>query len=208
MTIRQLFPTLIYEDRLEDEAELEALQDSCWMIEEGDTAGHDWCEAKGYPGYTSYASLDDLPSRTPAFETLVGVLQSHAEAFAEMLHWDMVGLKLSLDALWINILGEEGHHSGHIHPGSVISGTIYVAVPEGAGDIRFEDPRLAMMMAAPALKDDVPESARRFVYRTPKPGDILMWESWLRHEVMPSRSEEPRISVSFNFGLKSSNGRS
>lgn len=203
MMIRQLFPTLIYEARLEDEAELEALEDACWMVEEGDTAGHDWCDAKGYPGYTSYASLDDLPIRAPAFATLAKTLQAHAGKFADTLHWDMTGLALSLDSLWINILGEEGHHSGHIHPGSVISGTIYIAVPEGAGDIRFEDPRLAMMMAAPALKDDLPEAARRFVYRPPDRGDILMWESWLRHEVMPSRAEDPRISVSFNFGLKS-----
>lgn len=201
MMLRQLFPTLIYEARLEDGERLDELEAACWMVEDGDAAGHRWCDEKGYPGYTSYASLDDLPQRTPEFGALAGLLQEHAEAFAEALCWDMTGLGLSLDALWINILGEDGHHTGHIHPGSVISGTLYIAVPEGAGDIRFEDPRLAMMMAAPALKDEVPEQARRFVYRPPEAGDILMWESWLRHEVMPSRTEEPRISISFNFGL-------
>ena len=84
----------------------------------------------------------------------------------------------------------------------MISGTYYVRVPEGAGRLKYEDPRLAMMMAAPQLTDDAPEEARRFVYVQPQEGHCLMWESWLRHEVMPSRTEEARISVSYNYGLK------
>ena len=202
MTHRSLFPTLLYQVSLDAPDLLDEVEASCWMVEDGDEAGHAWCEEKGYPGYTSYASLDDLPQRAPAFETLAEALMEHAQAFARDLHWDMEGLALTLDSLWINILGEDGHHSGHIHPGSVISGTFYVALPEGAGDIRFEDPRLAMMMAAPPLLDEVPEAARRFVYVSPQPGDVLMWESWLRHEVMPSHTEDARISVSFNFGVR------
>ena len=202
MTTRLLFPTRLYETRLDDDGLLDGLEASCWMIEDGDEAGHAWCEEKGYPGYTSYASLDDLPSRTPDFADLETVLTDHALAFSRELGWDVERKNLTLDAIWVNILGEDGYHSGHIHPGSILSGTVYIAVPEGAGEIRFEDPRLAMMMAAPPLKDDVAEDARRFVYVSPSPGDILMWESWLRHEVMPSRTEDPRISISFNFAHK------
>ena len=201
MTIRSLFPTRLYQGRLPGGDLLADLEEACWMIEDGDEAGHAWCEEKGYPGYTSYASLDDLPVRATAFAALAKTLEQHARQFAEALHWDTGGADLTLDALWINILGEDGSHSGHIHPGSVISGTVYIAMPEGAGDIRFEDPRLALMMAAPPEADDTPESERRFVYIAPEAGDLLMWESWLRHEVMPGRSEDARISVSFNFGL-------
>lgn len=202
MTIRLLFPTHLYQANLADKALLDDLEDACWMVEDGDTAGHAWCEEKGYPGYTSYASLDDLPARATAFSNLASHLEDHAWSFARALHWDMDRHQLSLDALWINILGEGGHHSGHIHPGSIISGTIYIDMPEGSGDIRFEDPRLAHMMAAPAQEDDTPNEQKRFIYISPTAGDILMWESWLRHEVMPGRTAEPRISISFNFGLK------
>ena len=113
----------------------------------------------------------------------------------------MGGFHLELDALWVNILGEGGSHSGHIHPGSVISGTYYVAVPDGAGTLKMEDPRLTFMMGAPQPTDEAPESARRFVYLEPKEGHALFWESWLRHEVMPNRSEDPRVSISFNYAL-------
>lgn len=169
------------------------------MIEDGDKAGHDWCEREGYPGYTSYASLDDLPDRHPAFAALVKALDIHAAAYADSLHWDMGKAKLKCDSLWVNVLGEGGSHSGHIHPNSVISGTAYIAMPEGAGRLKLEDPRLPMMMSAPPLKPDAPSG--RFHYIAPKQGDVVMWESWLRHEVMASRSEEARISVSFNYSL-------
>ncbi|MEL6955778.1 MAG: TIGR02466 family protein [Pseudomonadota bacterium] len=202
MSQRALFPTLIHQGRLDAPDLVADLEAACWMIEEGDQAGHAWCEREGYPGYTSYASLDDLPSRAPAFGALASYLLKEAQAFAKALSWEMEGKRLVPSGFWVNILGEGMGHSGHIHPGSVISGTVYVAMPKGAGALRFEDPRLAMMMAAPPARDDAPEDARRFVYISPHTGDILMWESWLRHEVMASRTEDPRISISFNFAAE------
>lgn len=199
MPQRVLFPTVLHKARLADKDLLAELEAAVWMLEDGDTAGHAWCEREGYPGYTSYASLDDLPKRAPAFAALKTVLDREAAQYAEALHWDLEGQRLELDALWVNILGEGGTHSGHLHPGSVISGTVYVTVPEGAGRLKLEDPRLPQMMAAPMPLADAPETCRRFVYVAPKPGDVLMWESWLRHEVVAGTSPEPRISVSFNY---------
>lgn len=200
--MRHLFASLIEETPVGDAALRESLERAIWVLSDDDVAGNAWCDAEGYPGYTSYASLDDLPERFPEFAALKKHLDKAAAKFAAALHWDIDGLKLELDALWVNILGEGGHHSGHIHPGSVISGTYYVCVPEGAGRLKFEDPRLPMMMAAPQLVDDAPEAARRFVYVQPAEGHCLLWESWLRHEVMPSAAEEARISVSFNYAVR------
>lgn len=201
MTHTLLFPTRIQQTRLPEGDLLDELEASCWMIEDGDQAGHDWCDREGYPGYTSYASLDDLPDRAPAFSNLVSHLDQVAANYAAELHWDIGTARLVCDSLWINILGEGGHHSGHIHPNSVISGTCYIAVPEGAGRIKFEDPRLPMMMASPTLSSNAPDAERRFFYIAPKPGEVLMWESWLRHEVMTSQSEHARVSISFNYAL-------
>lgn len=201
MTQIALFTSHIQHTRLSQDELLQDLYDACWMIEDSDQAGHDWCDREGYPGYTSYASLDDLPMRAPAFAELVAQLDEFARQFAKARFWDLGSARLSCDSLWINILGEGGHHSGHIHPNSVISGTCYIATPPGSGRIKFEDPRLAMMMAAPPLKQDAPEGAARFAYRAPAQGDVLMWESWLRHEVLSSQTEEPRLSISFNYSV-------
>ena len=85
-----------------------------------------------------------------------------------------------------------------------MSGTYYVDVPGNSSAIRFEDPRLPMMMAAPPRRADTPIENRTFVEIKPKTGMLLLWESWLRHEVPANRSEDDRLSISFNFGLEDS----
>lgn len=203
MSVRALFPTLIWQTSLADEAGFEAfnaeLAEACAMLAEEDLAGRAWCREHGYGGYTSYASLDDLPARASVFADLKRRLDRQAAAYARALSLDLGGRRPRLDSLWVNVLKPGAGHTGHIHPHSVISGTYYVATPPGSSALKLEDPRLAMMMARPVLAPDAPEAERPFVYLTPAPGTVLMWESWLRHEVTPNRARAPRISVSFNY---------
>lgn len=198
MTTRSLFATRLYQSRLTG-INVDELAASCYSIAEDDEAGQEWCEAEGYPGYTSYASLTDLPWRFPIFGEIVKQLDTHVAAFAEELAFDLGDKSLTLEDIWINILPEGGIHTAHIHPHSVISGTTYVAMPPGTSAIKYEDPRLPMMMAAPPRKKDAPEDLRQFVYVAPEVGDVLLWESWLRHEVPMNMAEDERISVSFNY---------
>jgi len=201
--IKSLFVTRLYHAALSERGKpLDAseLETSCWAIADDDEAGQEWCEQNDYAGYTSYASLDDLPWRFPIFKDLVKVLDKHVAAFVKDLEFNLGGKKIKLDSIWINILPEGGIHTSHIHPHSVISGTTYVAMPEDASAIKFEDPRSAMMMAAPTRKADAREKMRGFVYLAPEVGDVLLWESWLRHEVPMNMSDSERISVSFNYG--------
>lgn len=196
--IKSLFVTRLYHAALGDidAAELEA---SCYSIAEDDEAGQEWCAENDFPGYTSYASLTDLGWRFPIFAEVIKALDAHVAAFVDDLELDLDGRELKLEDIWINILPEGGTHSGHIHPHSVISGTTYVAMPEGASAIKFEDPRLPMMMASPARRKDARDELRTFSYVAPAVGDVLLWESFIRHEVPMNMSEEDRISVSFNY---------
>jgi uncharacterized protein (TIGR02466 family) len=206
MSLRALFVTQIYEASMAGERDFEAfnaeLDDACRMLADEDAAGQAWCEANAYAGYTSYASLDDLPRRASIFDLLKRKLDRHAAAYAKALEFDLGRGRLRLDSLWANVLDPGGAHSGHIHPHSVISGTVYVAMPPGAGGLRLEDPRLPLMMAAPPRRADAAETQKSFAYLAPEAGTILMWESWLRHEALPNAASEPRISLSFNYGWR------
>ena len=199
--INTVFATPLYHASLTEQGDidLDDIERSCWSIAQDDEAGQKWCEENGYPGYTSYASLTDLGWRFPVFAELEKLLDRHVAQFVKELDWDLGDKAVTLEDLWINILPEGGTHSGHIHPHSVISGTTYIAMPEGASAIRFEDPRLPQMMAAPPRHKDARNGLKPFVYVAPKVGDVILWESWLRHEVPVNMSEEDRISVSFNY---------
>jgi uncharacterized protein (TIGR02466 family) len=197
--IATLFVTKLYRAALEDTRAMNAdLLKSCRAIAADDAAGKAWSKAKGYAGYTSYASLDDLPRRDPTIAALVKQLDKHAAAFAKALNFEM-SRKLKLDSIWINVLQPGGAHSGHIHPHSVLSGTYYVDVPAGASALKLEDPRHPLMMAAPPRREDAPQSEQSFVYITPAAGEVLMWESFVRHEVPANGAKKPRVSISFNY---------
>jgi len=191
MPVRSLFATRLYEGELESPDLLAGLAHSIRSLAADDTAGRNWSREHHYPGYTSYASLADLPKRDPAFADLARHLTRHAAAFAKDCGFDLPR-KPRLDSLWVNLLKGSGQHGGHIHPHSIISGTFYIEAPPKSGAIRFEDPRLPLMMAAPPR-------AETFVTVQPRPGLLLMWESWLRHEVLPGRGKGDRLSISFNF---------
>ncbi len=206
-SLRPLFVTQLYQASLAQERGFEAfnaeLEDACLMLAAEDRAGRAWCRAHRYGGYTSYASLADLPSRASVFGELKRRLDRHAAAFAEALAFDLgTRGKLRLDSLWVNLLKPGAGHSGHIHTHSVLSGTVYVATPPGSGGLRLEDPRLPLMMAAPPRRSDAPEEARTFVTLVPEPGTLYLWESWLRHEVQPNAARSPRVSLSFNYGWR------
>jgi uncharacterized protein (TIGR02466 family) len=201
--ISTLFVTRLYRAAINSvgaSIDADELVNTCYSIAQDDEAGQDWCEANDFPGYTSYASLDDLPWRFPIFKGIVDALDKHVAAFAKDAQYDLGDRELKLNSLWINILPEGGIHTGHIHPHSVISGTTYVSMPDGASAIKFEDPRLPMMMAAPPRDADARPELRTFHYVKPSVGDVLLWESYLRHEVPMNLAEEERISVSFNYG--------
>lgn len=206
MSLRPLFVTQIYEASLAAERGFAAFNDELAemveMLAQEDAAGRAWSRAHAYGGYTSYASLDDLPQRASVFGQLKTRLDRHARRYAEALQLDLGAGRLKLDSLWVNLLKPGAGHTGHIHPHSVISGTVYVRTPPGASALRLEDPRLALMMAAPPRRADADETQQTFIYLQPEPGTLFMWESWLRHEVPANQAKSPRISISFNYGWR------
>ena len=201
-TIAQLFVTQLYRAELTGVAAVRLnteLAGGCRFLAAEDLAGKRWCKANSYPGYTSYASLTDIDHRVPAFADLTRAIDRHVADFARVLDFDLSGRKLVMDSLWVNVLDPGGHHAAHIHPQSVLSGTYYVAVPPGASALKIEDPRLGLMMAAPPKRARAKLENRGFVYVEPKERTLLLWESWLRHEVPPNKARGKRVSVSFNY---------
>lgn len=199
--IEKLFVTQVYRTEIGKTSPglVAALKDACLGIAAEDRAGQAWCRENAYRGYTSYSSLADLPLRASVFQDLVDRIDPQVRRFARALELELDGRGLAIDSIWINVLEPGGHHAAHIHPHSVVSGTFYVDVPKGASAIRFEDPRLPLMMAAPPRKRDARLASKTFVSIAPEPGTLLLWESWLRHEVPTNNAQRPRISVSFNY---------
>ena len=111
---RSLFATKLYEAEIADEALLGELAHSIRSLAEDDVAGQRWSEEHRYAGYTSYASLNDLPRRDPVIADLAKLLTKHAAEFAQECAFDLAR-KPKLDSLWVNLLRGPGP-SQRAHP--------------------------------------------------------------------------------------------
>jgi uncharacterized protein (TIGR02466 family) len=202
MAIRALFPTLIFRESLTgpDSGRFEQdLADECRSLAASDAAGRRWSARHYLGGYTSYGSLDRLHLVSSLFARLRRRIDPHVRSFVRSLHYDLSGRTLAMSDCWANVMPAATVHSLHLHPTSFISGTYYVEVPKGAGALKFEDPRLALHMATPPRRADAPQGFRPFVSLPAQAGDLVLFESWLRHEVPPARFSGERISISFNY---------
>jgi len=133
------------------------------------------------------------------FADLERRITTHVRRFARQLDLDLHGRTVQMTDFWLNIMPENAAHSMHLHPLSFISGTYYVVTPRGCPGLKFEDPRLSKFMAAPPKTTRARPANRTHVTYPARAGHVLLFESWLRHEVVANRTAAERISVSFNY---------
>lgn len=201
MPVRELFPTLLHAAPLggATAALNRELLAEVAMIRERDGAGRAWSR-RNYPGgYTSYGSLDQLHRMSSTFIRLRERIDRHVMRYARALAWDLQGRRLEMTDCWANVMGPGSVHGLHLHPQAVISGTYYLRTPRGAPGLKFEDPRLPCFMAAPMRRPDAREALRPHVTLPAQAGRLVLFESWLRHEVPPCTGAGERVSLSFNY---------
>ncbi len=203
MPTLKLFPTRIYDDALAAPPAVKSLNPQllreCYQLRDMDQAGREWSR-RNYPGgYTSYGSLDELFRTSSSFDELRLKIDRHVKRFAGELDYDLTGRSLQMTSLWVNIVPRHTYHGLHLHPLATISGTYYLKIPARSGAIQFEDPRLASFMAAPPRKRGGKAENQPFFRLQPRPGRLVLFESWLRHEVLQNQSDSDRVSVSFNY---------
>jgi uncharacterized protein (TIGR02466 family) len=202
MAIRAYFPTLVYTAALQRAGTIELnrqLLRECRQLRADDAAGRRW-SLENYPGgYTSYGSAHKLQRVSPTFEALERKLVRHVGALARALDWDLRGRDLAMTDCWVNIMPRGSAHILHLHPLSTLSGTYYVPAPRGSAGLKFEDPRLERFMAAPPRKPGARSHNRTWITVPAESGRLVLFESWLRHEVGTNFARTERVSISFNY---------
>jgi len=200
--IRAWFPTFIYCEPLMKSGLArfnDDLAGECRALRDFDKAGRDWSR-RNYPGgYTSYASLNELHRFSSTFGGLERRITRHVRQFARTLDMDLRGREIRMTDCWVNIMPPSAAHSLHLHPLSFVSGTYYVKTPRGCPGLKFEDPRFDRFMAAPPRLFGARRANQGHATYPARAGNLILFESWLRHEVAQNRVEAERISISFNY---------
>ena len=202
MPLQILFPTRVYTAKLAGSTSntLNArLLRECRALALEDTAGQAWSKTNYPGGYTSYNSAARMHHMSPMFAALEKRFDAHVRSFARTLDFDLTGRKLAMTDCWVNVMTRQVVHGLHLHPLASLSGTYYVRTPRGCSGLKFEDPRLERFMAAPPRKATARRENKAWVTVPAEQQKLVLFESWLRHEVAPNPTEAERISISFNY---------
>jgi len=178
----------------------EQLNSETLSLSQSDIDGQDW-SIENYPnGYTSYSSVDQLHLSSPSFKKLEQLISKEVLNFCKELDFDLKKPKeqIYIQNMWLNVNSTNSYHSMHLHPGSTISGTFYLQCPKGSGQLKFENPLLDKKMACPPRKAESSKNPDH-LYFSPKAGYIILFESFLRHEVECHQALKERVSISFNY---------
>jgi len=200
--IKTLFPTFIYYAPLRNKglAQLNKdLKKEALKFAEIDEQGQIWSRKNYKGGYTSYGSIANLHQVSSTFEELEKEINKHVAKFVKHLEMDINPKELKMTSCWVNIMPTDVIHTMHLHPLSVISGTYYVQTPKNSSSLKFEDPRLDSFMASPPRKHNAKDYNQRHYSLKPQEGHVVLFESWLRHEVPKNDATKERISISFNY---------
>ena len=105
-----------------------------------------------------------------------------------------------LGNMWANVNPPGSYNLSHVHANSLFSGVYYVKVPKNSGSLICNEPRPGVQLNMPIRKKgELPKHLWREVHLEPVKGRILMFPYYLWHSVDLNKSNDTRISVSFNF---------
>ena len=144
-------------------------------------------------GWHSTTNMNELPQ----FKKLVDMLYECQRTVYQQEHYESEPV---LGNMWANINPPGGRNQSHIHSNSLFSGVYYIKVPPKSGKLKIYDPRPGAQFTMPTRKPGNPgKDLWRDANLEPIPGRIIMFPAWLWHSVEENKSNDIRISVSFNF---------
>ncbi len=108
---------------------------------------------------------------------------------------------LFIQNIWLNINKKHNFNVEHTHPFSLISGTFYVKTNKDTGDIVFTNPNSMESYVKKEYIKEYNQSNSNVWWYTPQNNILILFPSWLKHQVEPNQSEEDRISISFNINV-------
>lgn len=199
------FPTLIYYQDLREAGELnQAITSHLYELRSSQPDGIVRSNVKRVG---SWHSPDDLNKREEYRRLSETILASAQQVFQDA-GYDPA-YEPAVDNMWAIINPRYGFNRNHTHPNVLWSGVYYVQAPANCGRIFFTDPRVQASVLIPRYVPDEPRKPEFWseVYYEPIEGRLLLFPSWLVHEVEPNMSEADgaagdRIAISFNLAQK------
>jgi uncharacterized protein (TIGR02466 family) len=187
------FPTPIWLFKLDDAQKMnKQLLETIYAEKKQDSRGKS-------PNLLEWESVDNLQQEV-SFNEFTNMIQSNVIEVATFLNWDLNKFKVKITNCWAIINNQNTYSSVRNYSNSLLSGIYYLKTPANCGGIYFNDPRPAAQMIVPPINDFNMWTLPRITYK-PYEGMMLLFPSWLSHNIETIISDEDRVYIGFNIGM-------
>ena len=173
------------------------------------TALH-WKALEPNPDYSSNSndggwhgrSIEDIDTVEDDLKDNILEFKNALDEEVEFVRKEVGFPELEFQNFWINVNGLGASHKIHNHPESMLSGVFYIDIPDSnTSNIQFYRDDDAEYYIPTNLESYNNITSIEATYK-PVSGLMLIFPSWIKHGVTTNKSNEDRIAVSFNYGVK------
>ena len=200
MKYHYTFPTVIFEDNnIELSSKMLPL-----AIKYLDTYGSKFLDNTNHIATAKNKIVEDLIINDPEIKPFIDFIFRQCDEF---LKFQRINYKIYkyIPYITFNKITKTGSHKLHSHPNSIVSGVFYLDVPKDSSKILFLDPRdyhrYTHLETNFNEGDGDLNCLHPEIIKQVNTGDILMWNSWLQHEVLPNLVDSPRYTMVFNISI-------
>ncbi len=145
------------------------------------------------PVGSNWQTPQDLHTRA-AFADFVRLIEVASRGVARFLQVDQYPMVIT--GCWANVNPPGAYHPTHNHPNNFLSGVYYVDVPSAGSCLALQDPRPTMIMPRPKEYSRLTANAADVASKS---GRLVLFPSWLRHNVPANNGDTDRISIAVNL---------
>ena len=194
--VYELFPDPIFHCKLENYKQInKELLNYILELQKKDKKGNNRSNRGGW-----HSPNFDLVNPGPPINFINSFKDFLKHIIEDEIGWEYVPNKQRVVAMWAIINKKNSYNVKHNHQNCYLSSAYYIKKPENSGDITFYDPKEAKTYRFPEVEKYTSYSAESITVK-PEEGDLLIFPSYLYHDVGVNLSDEERIVVSFNIDI-------
>jgi len=135
------------------------------------------------------------------FDDFQKYVQERSIEVLDDMGYDLNNYDIKLNELWVQEFSKKGggHHEGHVHYNSHLSGFYFLKCSNKTSYPIFHDPRIRKSMCDLPLKDrNINSVANNSIYYLPQPGTFIIFPAYLEHQFVLDAGIDPFRFIHFN----------
>tara|TARA_Y100000590_G_scaffold195984_1_gene222548 strand:+ start:349 stop:954 length:606 start_codon:yes stop_codon:yes gene_type:complete len=194
--VYELFPDPIFHYKLENYKQInKELLNYILELQKKDKKGNNRSNRGGW-----HSPNFDLVNPGPPINFINSFKDFLKHIIEDEIGWEYIPNKQRVVAMWAIINKKNSYNVKHNHQNCYLSSAYYIKKPENSGDITFYDPKESKTYRFPEVEKHTNYSAESVTIK-PEEGDLLIFPSYLYHDVGVNLSDEERVVVSFNIDI-------